>query len=61
MIKIKQIVEEIILYEGLIITHPIGTSIEMLEHWGTWSNDTKVKYENEDNKKCLSYRIIFKT
>jgi len=51
MIKLKQIIENVGLYEGLSITHPIGTSIEMLQNWGSWGNG--VTFQNFNNAKIL--------
>lgn len=58
MIKLKQLVENVNLYEGLIMTHPIGTSIEMLQNWGVWKNNTNIKFDNFQNSKILANIFI---
>ena len=53
MIKLKQIIENVLIYEGLHITHPIGTSIEILQNWGIWKNNSNISFETLNDSKIL--------
>jgi hypothetical protein len=54
MIKLKQIIEDIDLFDELEITHPLETSIEMLQNWGAWDNNKFIHYEIFDGIKILA-------
>lgn len=49
---LKQIImEELYLYhEGLMVTHNIHKSIDILKRWTVWYKDTNIEFVDDDNK-----------
>ena len=56
MIKLNTILQDVKLYEGLIITRPIGTSIDTLERWSSATDKIDVSENENRNKIIIRFR-----